>query len=101
MKTCVGTPKNILGHLFWYDKIMTVRRGGSIHLKCFSSCPASSFSTNPRLTKLFSPMNLKNERLRYAYLVPWYNYGSLLSIHTKTKYKHPQNMPILLHFPIL
>ena len=30
------------------------------------------FQLNPRLTKLFSPVNLKNERLRYAYLVPYY-----------------------------
>ena len=28
-------------------------------------------------------MNLKNKRLRYAYLVLWYSYGSPLSIHTK------------------
>ena len=27
-------------------------------------------------------VNLKNKRLRYAYLVPWYSYGSPLSIHT-------------------
>ena len=44
-----------------------------------------------RLTKeglLQPPMHLKNKRLRYAYLVPWYSYGSSLSIDT-TKYKHP------------
>ena len=52
---------------------------------------------NPRLTKLIfetgltngrllqPPMNLKNKRLMYAHLVPWFRYGSLLSIHTKTK----------------
>ena len=26
-----------------------------------------------------TPMNLKNKRRRYAYLVPWYRYGSPLS----------------------
>ena len=54
---------------------------------------------NPRQSKLFfvtsltkgglsPPMNLKKKRLSYDYLVPWYSYRSLLSIHTK-KYKHP------------
>ena len=33
-------------------------------------------------------MTLKNKLLRYAYLIPWYSYGSVLPIHTK-KYKHP------------
>ena len=49
----------------------------------------------PRLTKYFfsntsnqgwslkHPMNLKNKRLMYAYLVPWYNYGFPFSKHTK------------------
>ena len=55
-----------------------------MYLKCFSSYRASSFSAyNPGLTKLFSPVNLKNKRPRYTYLIPWYSYGSPFSIHTK------------------
>ena len=59
------------------------------------------FDFNPRLTKLFSPVNLKNERLRYAYLVPQYSYGPLLSIHTKnvqTSHVRRQNDVIIVDF---
>ena len=50
---------------------------------------------NPHLTKRFCvipltkggccnpPWTLKNKRLRYVYLVPWYGYGSPLSTYTK------------------
>ena len=58
---------------------------------------------NPRLTKrcfvtrltrgVHPPMNLKNKRLRYAYLVQWYSYGSPLSIHT-TKVQTSHVLPI-------
>ena len=54
-----------------------------MHLNVSVHTLRAHFRLNPRLTKVFSPVNLKHELLRYAYLVPWYSYGSLLSIHTK------------------
>ena len=80
MKMCVGTQKEpSLAYtvvIIRYDKIMTV----DCKIKNVSVQPCELIFGLNLLTKLFSPVNLKNERLRYVYLVPQI---ANVSSHTK------------------